>query len=112
MTVDEVVRSGADEVVIFGVNVGLTLSSAGDAGIVRFGGDAGMFLDDDFAGGVIRALSADGVVVNVTALMTVEQVRSVAEALDPATVDDLVQEAWIAALRRRARGKSVGRGWW
>ena len=39
----------------------------------------------DFAGGVIRALSADGVVVNVTALMTVEQVRSVAEALDPAT---------------------------
>jgi transaldolase len=36
-----------------------------------------------FAGGVIRTLSADGIALNVTAIMTVEQVRAVAEALDP-----------------------------
>lgn len=39
----------------------------------------------DFAGDVIRTLSDEGVVVNVTALMTVEQVRAVAEALAPDT---------------------------
>ncbi len=39
----------------------------------------------DFSGEVIRQLSADGVVVNVTAIMTVEQVRRVAEALAPET---------------------------
>jgi len=36
-----------------------------------------------FAGGVIRTLSADGIALNVTAIMTIEQVRAVAEALDP-----------------------------
>jgi len=37
----------------------------------------------------------------------------VARALvrDPATADDLVQETWIAALRRRALGGRVGRAW-
>ena len=39
----------------------------------------------EFSGEVIRQLSADGVVVNVTAIMTVEQVRRVAEALVPET---------------------------
>jgi transaldolase len=37
----------------------------------------------DFAGSVIRTLSGEGVALNVTAVMTVEQVRAVAEALDP-----------------------------
>lgn len=39
----------------------------------------------EFSGDVIRQLSADGVVVNVTAIMTLEQVRRVAESLAPAT---------------------------
>src|SRR6185437_15818292 len=39
----------------------------------------------EFTGGVIRALSSSGIEVNVTAIFTVEQVRAVAEALDPAT---------------------------
>lgn len=38
-----------------------------------------------FAGDVIRTLSAEGVVVNVTAIMTVKQVQAVAEALAPNT---------------------------
>lgn len=37
----------------------------------------------EFAGGVIRALSSAGVVLNVTAIMTLDQVRAIAEALDP-----------------------------
>ena len=37
----------------------------------------------EFSGDVIRQLSAEGVVVNVTAIMTVEQVRRVAEHLSP-----------------------------
>jgi transaldolase len=37
----------------------------------------------DFAGSVIRSLSADGVVLNVTAIMTLDQVKAVAEALNP-----------------------------
>ena len=37
----------------------------------------------EFAGAAIRALSAEGVVLNVTAIMTQDQVRAVAEALDP-----------------------------
>lgn len=37
----------------------------------------------EFAGSVIRSLSADGVVLNVTAVMTVDQVKAIAEALDP-----------------------------
>lgn len=39
----------------------------------------------EFAGNVIRELSAQGIVVNVTAIMTVEQVRRVAESLAPDT---------------------------
>jgi transaldolase len=39
----------------------------------------------DFAGSVIRTLSGEGVALNVTAVMTVEQVCTVAEALDPST---------------------------
>jgi transaldolase len=39
----------------------------------------------EFAGSVIRTLSGEGVTLNVTAVMTVEQVRAVAEALDPST---------------------------
>ena len=39
----------------------------------------------EFAGSVIRTLSSEGVELNVTAIMTVEQVRAVAEALDPKT---------------------------
>lgn len=39
----------------------------------------------NFSGEVIRTLSSEGVVLNVTAIMTVEQVRAVAEALDPET---------------------------
>jgi transaldolase len=39
----------------------------------------------EFSGDVIRQLSADGVVVNVTAIMTVEQVSRVAQALAPET---------------------------
>ncbi len=40
----------------------------------------------EFAGGVIlRAVVASGVVLNVTAIFNVDQVRVVAEALDPAT---------------------------
>jgi transaldolase len=37
----------------------------------------------EFAGPVLRALSAERVVLNVTAIMTVDQVRAVAAALDP-----------------------------
>ena len=37
----------------------------------------------EFAGEVIRELSAEGVVVNVTAVMTLEQVRRIAEQLAP-----------------------------
>jgi transaldolase len=39
----------------------------------------------DFAGSVIRTLSQEGVALNVTAVMTAEQARAVAEALDPST---------------------------
>jgi transaldolase len=39
----------------------------------------------DFAGSVIRTLSKEGVVLNVTAVMTVEQARAVADALVPST---------------------------
>lgn len=38
-----------------------------------------------FAESVIRTLSAEGVVLNVTAIMTVEQVEAVAEVLAPST---------------------------
>lgn len=38
----------------------------------------------EFTGPVIRALAAEGVQLNVTAIMTAEQVRAVAEVLDPA----------------------------
>lgn len=37
----------------------------------------------EFAGDVIHTLSAEGVVVNVTAIMTLDQVRGVAESLAP-----------------------------
>ena len=37
----------------------------------------------EFTGGVIRTLSSSGVVLNVTAIFTLDQVRAVAEALDP-----------------------------
>jgi transaldolase len=36
-----------------------------------------------FAGELLRALSAEGIALNVTAVFTLEQVRAVAEALDP-----------------------------
>ncbi len=39
----------------------------------------------EFAGRVIRKLSGEGVMLNVTAVMTLEQVRAVADALDPST---------------------------
>lgn len=39
----------------------------------------------EFAGEVIRTLSREGVVLNMTAIFTVEQTKAVAEALDPAT---------------------------
>lgn len=39
----------------------------------------------EFAGDVIRTLSREGVVLNVTAIFTLDQVKAVAEALDPAT---------------------------
>jgi len=38
----------------------------------------------EFTGSVIRALAAEGVELNVTAIFTAEQVRQVAEALNPA----------------------------
>lgn len=38
-----------------------------------------------FAGPLIRSLSSDGIELNVTAIMTLEQVEQVAMALDPAT---------------------------
>jgi transaldolase len=37
------------------------------------------------SGELLRALSSDGVVLNVTAIFTLDQVRTVADALDPAT---------------------------
>jgi transaldolase len=37
------------------------------------------------SGELIRALSSDGIVLNVTAIFTLDQVRAVADALDPAT---------------------------
>jgi transaldolase len=37
----------------------------------------------DFSGPVIEAMSAEGVVLNVTAIFTVEQVRAIADVLDP-----------------------------
>jgi transaldolase len=37
----------------------------------------------EFAGSVIRALSSAGVILNITAIMTLDQVRSITEALDP-----------------------------
>jgi transaldolase len=39
----------------------------------------------EFAGPVIRELSAAGVQLNVTAVMTVDQVRAITDCLDPAT---------------------------
>jgi len=39
----------------------------------------------DFCGRVIRELSADGVTLNVTAVMTADQVQRVVESLDPKT---------------------------
>ena len=39
----------------------------------------------EFAGSVVRRLSGSGIVVNVTAIMTLDQVRRVADALDPGT---------------------------
>jgi len=39
----------------------------------------------EFSGDLIRELSADGVVVNVTAILTLDQVREVAECLAPGT---------------------------
>ncbi len=39
----------------------------------------------NFAGEVIRTLSAEGVVLNVTAIMTADQVRQVADVLNPGT---------------------------
>lgn len=39
----------------------------------------------EFAGDVIRTLSAEGTIVNVTAIMTLDQVRAVAESLAPDT---------------------------
>jgi transaldolase len=39
----------------------------------------------EFAGNVIRTLSSEGITLNVTAIMTVEQVSAVAEALEPKT---------------------------
>lgn len=38
----------------------------------------------EFTGPVIKALSAEGVVLNVTAIFTVEQVKAIAEVLNPA----------------------------
>jgi transaldolase len=40
--------------------------------------------DGTFSGPLIRLLSGEGITLNVTALMTLEQVRKVAESLDPA----------------------------
>jgi transaldolase len=37
------------------------------------------------AGQLIRALSSEGVILNVTAIFTLDQVRAVADALDPST---------------------------
>jgi transaldolase len=37
----------------------------------------------EFAGSVLKTLSAEGVVLNVTAIMTVDQVKAVAAELDP-----------------------------
>jgi transaldolase len=37
----------------------------------------------EFAGPVLKALSAEGVVLNVTAIMTIDQVKAVAAELDP-----------------------------
>jgi transaldolase len=39
----------------------------------------------EFAGNVIRTLSSEGITLNVTAIMTVEQVSAVGEALEPKT---------------------------
>ena len=39
----------------------------------------------EFTGPLIRRLSASGIVINVTAMMTLDQVRRVADALDPGT---------------------------
>ena len=39
----------------------------------------------EFAGSLIRKLSADGIVLNITAILTVDQVRQVAENLAPGT---------------------------
>ena len=41
--------------------------------------------EGEFMGPLIRRLTGSGVTVNVTAILTVDQVRLVAEALDPAT---------------------------
>jgi len=39
----------------------------------------------EFSGKLIRSLSTDGIVLNITALLSLRQVKSVAEALDPNT---------------------------
>lgn len=39
----------------------------------------------EFTGALIRKLSSEGVILNITAIMTVEQVKAVATCLDPAT---------------------------
>lgn len=39
----------------------------------------------EFSGPLVRRLSGDGIPLNVTAIMTVEQVRQIAGALDPVT---------------------------
>jgi transaldolase len=38
-----------------------------------------------FAGELLRTLSAEGIVLNVTAIMTLDQVRAIADVLDPKT---------------------------
>jgi transaldolase len=39
----------------------------------------------EFTGSVIQRMSRDGIILNITAIMTLDQVRRVAEALDPNT---------------------------
>jgi transaldolase len=59
----------AREIASWGANVNVKIPVSNTAGT--------------FAGGVISRLSADGIVLNVTAIMTLEQVQLVAAALDP-----------------------------
>lgn len=67
----ESMRSQARTIASWGANINVKIPVTNSRG--------------EFTGPLIRELSAEGIVLNVTAVMTLEQVRRIAQALDPET---------------------------